>query len=392
MSSLVEIDGSYGEGGGQVLRTSLALSTLTGQPARVTRIRAGRKNPGLAPQHVTGVLAAASVSGAEVHGAEIGSTEIVFLPPQAASPGVSGGGESPAGASSIGASLAGVAPTDTYEFDVADAARGGSAGSVTLVLQTILVPLALSGRRVDLKVRGGTHVAWSPPFDYFSDVFLAALSRMGLHVGCSLEAWGFYPIGNGEVTVKIGGIRGAGVPAFGRSFEPVGIVERGALIQVAGRAVVANLPKDIADRMARRAADILREKEFDADIRPLRVGGKSTGAGIFLAARYAGSLAGFSALGKKGVPAERVALDACREFFAFHKTGAAVEQHLADQLILPMALASGRSEMTIERVTTHLLTNAHVIRQFVPARIEIDGKEGEAGSVAVEGVGWKARA
>jgi RNA 3'-terminal phosphate cyclase (ATP) len=155
---------------------------------------------------------------------------------------------------------------------------------------------------------------------------------------------------------------------------------------VSGRAVVANLSKDIADRMARRCSEILGEKGIDNDVSSIRVGGKSTGAGVFLTARYAHTLAGFSALGKRGLPAERVALEACRELFAFHKTGAAVDAHLADQLVLPMSLAAGRSEMTVERVTSHLLTSAHVIRQFIPATIEIVGDEDSPGNVVVDGV------
>jgi RNA 3'-terminal phosphate cyclase (ATP) len=241
-------------------------------------------------------------------------------------------------------------------------------------------------------LKGGTHVAWSPPFDYFSEVFLPALSRMGLDAGCSLDAWGFYPVGGGEVAVKVRGIRrGDGAQADGASpacsLRPLVFAERGAVVTVTGRAVAANLPMGIADRMARRAGEILRERGIDSEITPLRVGGKSTGAGVFLTARYAHALAGFSALGKRGLPAERVALDACREFFDFHKTGAPVDRHLADQLILPMALAAGRSEMAIERVTSHLLTSAHVVRQFVSAAIEVEGKEGEPGRVVVEGTG-----
>jgi len=363
MSSLIEIDGSYGEGGGQVLRTALTLSALTGKPTRISNIRAGRKKPGLAPQHLTGVLAAATICGAEFRGAEIGSTEVLFTPRGITS------------------------DKRFFEFDVTKASRGGSAGSVTLVLQTILLPLALSGRPVELKLKGGTHVAWSPPFDYLADVFFPMLSRMGLDAGCALDAWGFYPVGGGEVSVKIGGVRPGGGDPPNRSFKATRLTERGGLIEVTGRAVAANLPKDIAERMARRAAEILSEKGIEADVKPLRVGGKSTGAGVFFTARYANVLAGFGALGKKGLPAERVALDACRDFFAFHKTGAAVDRHLADQIVLPMALAEGRSEMAIECVTSHLLTSAHVIRQFIPATIEIEGIEGDAGRVVVCGVG-----
>ncbi len=201
--------------------------------------------------------------------------------------------------------------------------------------QTVLFPLAFSGRPVELTLKGGTHVAWSPPYDYFADVFFPTLSRMGLDAGCSLVSWGFYPVGCGEVSVKIGGIRPGSKDPPKRFLGGIHLVERGDLIEVSGRAVAANLPKDIADRMARRAVDILGEKGFVSDVTPLRVGGRSTGAGIFLTARYAHALAGFSALGKRGLPAERVALDACRDFFAFHKTGAPVERHLADQLVLP---------------------------------------------------------
>jgi RNA 3'-terminal phosphate cyclase (ATP) len=381
MQSLVEVDGSFGEGGGQVLRTALALSVITGRQTRIYNIRAGRKNPGLAAQHLTGVLAAAAICGASVRGAEIGSTEVFFSP----------------GARGVGGS--------SYEFDVTEAVGRRSAGSATLVLQTIFLPLVLSGRAVGLRLRGGTHVAWSPPFDYFSDVFLPTLSRMGVDAGCSLDAWGFYPVGGGEVSVRVAGSRSpwdargaaesiaagvhAGNPsvATGRRIHPLRLVDRGEIVCVTGRAVVANLSKEIADRMARRASDILGEKGIDTEISSLRVGGKSTGAGVFLTARYAQSVAGFSALGKKGLPAERVALEACRELFAFHKTGAAVDAHLADQLMLPMSLAAGRSEMTIERVTSHLVTSAHVIRRFLPAVIDIVGEEGEPGNVVVEGAG-----
>jgi len=151
--------------------------------------------------------------------------------------------------------------------------------------------------------------------------------------------------------------------------------------------VGANPPHSRGARRPPRTVDILGEKGIEARVTPERVGGRSTGAGIFLTARYANALAGFSALGKKGLPAERVALDACRDLLAFHKTGAPVDRHLADQLVLPLALADGRSEMAVECVTSHLLTNAHVVRQFVPATFEIEGKEGAAGRVSVIGIG-----
>ena len=172
-----------------------------------------------------------------------------------------------------------------------------------------------------------------------------------------------------------------------RSLQALSLVDRGEIVHVTGRAVVANLSKDIADRMARRAGEILGEKGIDCEVSSLRVGGKSTGAGVFLTARYAGALAGFSALGKKGLPAERVALDACRELFAFHKTGAAVDAHLADQLSAShVARCRGRSEMRVERVTSHVITSARVISGSCPSRSD-RRDEGEAGNVVVEGTG-----
>jgi RNA 3'-terminal phosphate cyclase (ATP) len=311
------------------------------------------------------VLAAAAVCRADLRGGEIGSTEILFTPHEKAP------------------------SARSFEFDVAKVSRGGSAGSVILVLQTVLLPLAFSRGSVDLALMGGTHVAWSPPYDYFAEVYLPTLSRMGLDAGCTLASWGFYPVGGGAISVKIGGIRPRREGPPRRSLSSVRLIERGDLIGVSGKAVAANLPKDIADRMARRAADILGEKGIEAQVTSERVGGRSTGAGIFLTARYAQALAGFSALGKKGLPAERVALDACRELLAFHKTGASVDSHLADQLVLPLALAEGRSEMAVESVTSHLLANAEVVRRFIPASIEVEGEEGDAGRVAFFGIGME---
>lgn len=159
---MIVIDGSYGEGGGQVLRSALTLAALLSQPVRIERIRAGRRNPGLAAQHLTGVLAAAHVCSADLEGAEMGSQELTFLP---RSPGQAG----------------------TYEFDVAEARRGGSAGATTLVLQTVLLPLVAAAGQSVLTIRGGTHVAWSPPYHYLEHVYLPTLARMGARVDITIS-------------------------------------------------------------------------------------------------------------------------------------------------------------------------------------------------------------
>lgn len=350
MESVIEIDGSYGEGGGQVLRTALALSAITGQPVHIERIRAGRRNPGLAPQHLTGVLALAEICGAEVRGAAIGSTELLFQPRSKPRPG-------------------------TYVFDVVGAAGRGSAGSVTLLLQTLLLPLALVEGGSRLTLKGGTHVPWSPPFDYLAHVYLPMVARMGVKADCRLDAWGFYPIGGGQITADVYGKR--------RPFTPLSLLERGDLKRIRGAAVACNLPTHIAQRIADRARNVLVDAGLPADVTPKRERGAGPGAGLFLMAEYEHSLAGFSALGAKGKPSEQVADEACRDLLAYHASGEPVDGHLADQLLLPMALAAGRSEFRAARVTQHLLTNAHIIEQFIPTRIEVGGSEEEPGTIVI---------
>jgi RNA 3'-terminal phosphate cyclase (ATP) len=360
---MVEIDGSYGEGGGQVLRTALTLSALTGQPTRFQRIRAGRRNPGLAPQHLAGVLALARICAAEVQSAAIGSTEIVFEPRSGPRPG-------------------------EYLVDVAQESAGGSAGSVSLILQTLLLPLALAGGGSRVILKGGTNVPWSPSYEYLDQVYLPAAARMGLQAACRLDGRGFYPAGGGQISAEVYGLADP-TPASGQptsTLAPLTLVERGGLVRLSGLALACDLPAHIAQRMAARSTNVLSQAGLRSAITPRRERG-GPGAFVWLLAEYEHVRAGFSALGEKGKPSEQVADEACRALLAHCADGAPVEPFLADQLLLPMALAAGRSEFRTSRVSRHLLTNAYVIRQFVPAQIEIGGQEGEPGYVRVQGVG-----
>lgn len=350
----IQIDGSQGEGGGQVLRTALALSALTGQPARISNIRARRRNPGLAPQHLAGVHALAALCGAEVRGDSVGSSRVDFAP----------GGP--------------VQPGD-YVFDVAALAGQGSAGAVTLLLQALLWPLLFANGESRLTLRGGTHVEWSPPVDFVRDVLLPTLAPTGVNVSCQLAAWGFYPVGGGEMQATISPVAGA--------LRPLQLEDRGALLGIDGVAVAAELPAHIAQRIGNRAQNVLRQAQLPAAITPERVRGKSAGAGIFLVARYAHSLAGFSALGRQGKPSDAVADEACEALLTHHIQGAPVDPHLADQILLPLALADGRSVYRTSQITQHLLTNAQIIRAFIDAEIVIHGAEGEPGTVTVVGIG-----
>mgnify|MGYP005847672463 CR=1 FL=1 len=352
---MLTIDGAYGEGGGQIVRTSLALACLTGQDVTLVNVRAGRKNPGLAPQHLAAVRAIAQVCGAQVTGDALGSTRLVFRPGGPATPG-------------------------DYEWDVSAIAGQGSAGSVSLVLQTVLLPLLRAPGRSRLVIRGGTHVPAAPPVHYLREVFLPALGAAGEAVTVELRAWGWYPQGGGEITVEVEG------PAAhllwscdppGRSTQANRALVRdvrGPLERVTGVAAVTNLPAHIPQRMADRARGVLRDLGVPLEIEPLRARGPGPGAGIFLTAHYAGGRAGFSALGRKGRASEAVAEEACTDLLAHHHSRAAADPHLADQLILPCALAGGRSVFTTSRVTPHLATNIHVVRQFLGTAITLEGE------------------
>jgi RNA 3'-terminal phosphate cyclase (ATP) len=338
MPEMLVVDGSYGEGGGQILRTALALAAITGRAVRIEKVRARRKNPGLAAQHLTGVRAVAAICDAQVSGDELGSPTLTFAP-----------GRLP--------------QWGDYVFDVAEAREGGSAGATSLVLQTILLPLALAGGDSTATIRGGTHVAWSPPFDYARDVWLPTLAQMGLVGTLELVKWGWYPVGQGEVQVTIKGMGSAS------RLSPLDLVERGELLRVWGRAVAANLPSHIPQRMATRARSLLEDVGVDTQIEPLRVRAACPGAGIFVTAEYENVRAGFSALGAKGKPSERVAEEAVAALLAHREVGTSLDQHLADQLVLPLALTGEASSFTAERVSRHLTTNAWVVEQFGVARV-----------------------
>ncbi len=342
----VRLDGSYGEGGGQILRTAVSLSCVTGRPVEITNIRRGRPRPGLQPQHLTAVKAAAIISRASVEGAELSSTSLWF------SPGKVRGGD--------------------YVFDVAE--KKGSAGSVSLVIQTVLLPLCMAHGPSRMTVLGGTHVPWSPSFHYLKHVFLPMLSRLGVKAEIEIEKWGWYPLGGGEVTVRV-------IP--GKGIEPVIIDKRGRLVRTSGVSAVSNLSMHIAERQKSEALTLLRRRGIDASIEVVLAPSQGKGSFLFLSAESENITAGFDGLGALGKRTERVAEEAVGEFFSYLDSDAALDPHLADQLVHYLALAPERSEFTVSRVTKHLLTNIWVVKQFVAVDIRLHGMEGEAGRVEV---------
>ncbi len=335
------LNGSYGEGGGQILRTALSLAAVLGEAVRMENIRAGRPQPGLRPQHLTAVKALAQLTRAEVEGAEPGSRSITFKPR-----GLQAG---------------------NYRFDVAE--KTGSAGAVTLIAQALLPPLLKASGPSHLILRGGTHVPWSPPAHYLLLVFLPALAQMGGRISLEISRWGWYPKGGGELRLKVEPAGGLAGVEWLESPDP------GAF---QGLSAASALPEHVIDRQLRQLQSRLGE---NLPVRRLVAPGRDPGSFVFVW----GPQAGFGALGARGKPAEKVAEEAVQEFLKFTRSGAALDRHLADQILLYLALARGPSTFTTEEITGHLTTNIWVIEQFLGPTFQLEGKLGEPGKVACGG-------
>jgi RNA 3'-terminal phosphate cyclase (ATP) len=337
----ITIDGSDGEGGGQVLRTALSLSVATRQPFRIDHIRAGREKPGLLRQHLTAVQAAAAISGAHVDGDALGSRALTFTP-----------GEVAAG---------------DYTFSV------GSAGSATLVLQTVLPPLLLARGRSTVTLEGGTHNQWAPPFDFLQRVFLAVVNRLGPRVEACLIRPGFYPAGGGRFTVTV-----EPAPRLAR----LEWLARGDVVSRRVRAVVANLPRHIAEREMTTA---LRLLNWSADCGEIEVVQDSPGPGniVMIEIVCAHSVEICSGFGEIGKAAEAVADRPAREARRYLASAVPVGCHLADQLLPILALGGGGSFRTLP-LSRHALTNIDVIREFVSSRIEVIDEGRDVTRVEVE--------
>ncbi|NVM57779.1 MAG: RNA 3'-phosphate cyclase, partial [Desulfobacterales bacterium] len=255
----------------------------------------------------------------------------------------------------------------------------GTAGSVSLVLQALMPALFLAKRPSRVTITGGTHVPWSPCFHYLNEVFVPALEEMGAVASLEIGRWGWYPKGGGRVVASVTPVAG---------FRALERTRRGKLQDIYVLSAVSNLPGSIGNRQRDQVLGRLGAEGYDSP-RVELVEGPSPGTGtvVFIKAEFEKGVAGFTSLGEKGKPAEKVADDACSYFFEFMASEAAVDKHLADQLVLYMALAKGRSSLIVGSITTHLLTNIWVIEQFLPVKFDVDK---ETRRVSVEGVGISA--
>jgi RNA 3'-terminal phosphate cyclase (ATP) len=348
---MIEVDGSYGEGGGQVLRTAVALAVVLSKEIHVFNIRAGRAEPGLRPQHMTGVKAASELCSGHLEGLGVGSTEFVFKP-----------GKLRAG---------------TFRFDV------GTAGSVTLVLQTLMPILAFAPGAVQLEIAGGTDVKWSPPIDYVRLVMLPILKKIGYHGELELVRRGHYPKGGGLVKFSTGGASKLQALLYGKP---------GSISKIYGISHAAALPRHVAERQAAAAKKNLEGAKLLAasidvevldDKRQL-----SPGSGIVLSAETQnGDILGSDALGERGRPAEEVGSTAGKILGEEVESGAMLDRHMGDMIIPYLVLAIGASEVSISRVTQHTRTNVKVTEWFTGRRLDLEGELDHPGKLRVEGLG-----
>lgn len=360
VTHMIEIDGGYREGGGQILRTSLSLACLFRKPFRMFNIRKGRKKPGLMPQHLTAVRAAQLLAGAEVKGDAIGSSELSFFP-----------GEIKSG---------------NFFFDI------GTAGATSLVLQTLIPAISLQtviadssaekgdafGGETSVKLRGGTHVPFSPSFHYLARIFTPFLAKIGINIQLSIESYGFYPKGGGVVRAEI-------FPA--KKIRPLRVPERGNILKLEGCSAVGGLPMSIAERQRETLLDKLsagmREPPRTVEIDIENVPTQGQGTFLFLLAESENSIAGFTSLGERGKRAETVGEEAAAGFLEYFATGASIDSHMSDQIVLYLSACTEESEFTTSGITEHLLTNLWAINLFHEYRYTVEGEVGQAGRIRI---------
>ena len=343
---MIEIDGSYGEAGGQILRTALSLSCLLDKPFRMVNIRKGRKNPGLRPQHLMCVRALGRISGAWTEGDYKGSTGLSFRPSE-------------------------VRPGD-YFFDI------GTAGSTSLLLQSLLPPLIFTKKPSRVTLRGGTHVPFSPPFHYISEVFIPLLKILGITLDAAINTYGFYPKGGGEIHVNV-------MPA--KNIRRINFADRGEIKTIRGVSAAANLPVSIAERQRESAVGILSEYGLSAVIEIMSVPSPGRGTFIFLMPESDNCFAGASSLGERGKKAEQVGEEAAGKFLDYYSCNACLDPNLADQIVLYLAIAGGESVFTTSSITNHILTNLWVMERFLGLKYTVEGEKGMPGKIIIKGTG-----
>jgi RNA 3'-terminal phosphate cyclase (ATP) len=340
----MEIDGSIG--GGQILRTAVSLAALMLTPLRITNIRKNRPNPGLRPQHLMGVKVVGQICKAQISGLSVGSTSIEFIPKEH--------------------------DFSNKTIDI------GTAGSLQLLLQTLSPTLIFSDKTLTLKARGGTAGTGAPTAEYIKFVTFPILAKFRIkQPEMEVLQQGFYPKGGGVVEVKF-------FPT--KEIKAIKIYERGQVKGIRGFSIAGRLPKSVAERQARSAKDVLLEEGFESDVRYSSAQTDSAGTSITIFAECENTILGADEIGKLGKRAENVGRDVALSLLLSIKSKKAFDKHMSDQIVPFLALAKGRSEVSVEELTEHLRANVLVTQKILGVDFEIDEKEK---TVAVEGIGYK---
>ncbi len=347
---MIVVDGSFGEGGGQILRTALGLAVALRKPVKVVNIRAKRKNPGLRRQHLTAVKVLATISNARVEGLRLGSTEIVFEPRE-----LRGG---------------------RYRFDI------GTAGSITLVLQALIPALPFTSEPLEIELVGGTDVPWSPPIDYVRFVLIPILSRMGYDLEIEVKRRGHYPRGGGIVKIRS---RPRG------KLDSIELIDRGKALEIVGVSHAVKLPRHVAERQANAAKKVLEQLGIPIRIDiewypPHKDPHLGPGSGIVVAAKCENSILGGDALGAKGKPAEKVGEEAATKLLQELRTGAALDKHMGDMIVAPAALACGTTRFKASEMTMHAYTVIELVKLIVGTQATVRGELGQPFEAEIRGI------
>lgn len=345
---MLQIDGSYGEGGGQILRYTVAFSVLTKKPVEISNIRAKRPNPGIKPQHLTAISCVKSICNADTDGLSINSTCLKFYP-----------GEIQPG---------------SYKFDI------GTAGSITLVYQACLLSSLKTPGPITIRLTGGTDVKWSPPWDYFANVFLPLLEKMGFKTEVHLVKRGYYPKGGGEAVLTIHPVK---------ELQPLNLDEKQVFDEIKGVVHIANLPDHIGKRIKHAALKVLVKNNMQSSIETDRTTSFSPGTGIVLWSKSNQTILGSTSLGEKGLSSEKIGESAACQLLDEIKTGASVDSFALDQILPYLVLARGVSVCKVRELSNHARTNMWLARQFFNTEqlFEVEDK-GNLKVIKVNGIGY----
>ncbi len=349
---MLKIDGSMGEGGGSVLRLSIALASVKNEPIEIRNIRANRSTPGLKNQHLAAVKCLKKLTDADVEGLKKNSEKILFNPNKI--------------------------QRKNVKTDI------GTAGSTTLIMQTVMIPATFATESVNIQLTGGTDNPFAPPIDYLKNVKIPILKKIGYRAGVKLDRRGHYPKGGGMIRATINPVK---------SLTSLRLKKRGKIQKIFGKAHTVKLPDHIAKREAKSAKKLLNERGYETEIetetqeKPEK-NQQSPGTGIVLWAKTEqGAILGSNCLGEKGKPAEEVGEEAAEKLIQQIETEKAFDPHMTDQIIPYLSLGHGKSKIGSTKLTSHTMTNIELIKKVIGAKITVDGEQGHPGNITIEGVG-----